>query len=442
MLEPPRLLLRGLRVPLRLKVGTVLALAFVLLSAAFLGADRKVFLPGTTSDGHHVFEESCGSCHDPFRGVAADRCTGCHAPERGPDTHAAALFDDPRWAPTLARLDVRECVTCHGEHRRADGGVTAEPGFCFPCHDDVPAKRTSHASFSPASCGRAGCHNYHDNSALNVAFLARHAAEPDLLARRAVLERALPAPRPAPDVRVPSGEPRDPERVARWHASAHAGAGVGCAECHDPRQRGFRRTPSDDPCVGCHAYEDRTFRSGKHGVRRAAGLSDLAPHAARRPMREAAPARLRCATCHDAHSVDTRRAAVEACLSCHDDAHSRAYLDSAHGRAWRAAAARGPRPDADAVTCATCHLLRVETEVDGRKRVAVDHRNTLTLRPPDRMAKRVCMGCHGLPFALASLLDERLVESNFSGRPARTAEAIAMVRALAGGPGADNGGTR
>jgi len=441
MLEPPLLLLRGLRVPLRLKVGTLLVLALVLLSAAFLGADRKAFLPGTTSDGHHVFEESCRSCHDPFRGVAAARCASCHPPDRGPDTHTAALFDDPRWAATLARLDARECVSCHAEHRRADGGVTVDPGFCFPCHDDVPAKRASHASFAPTSCGRAGCHNYHDNSALNVAFLTRHAAEPDRLAAPVTLERTMPSPQPAPDVRFPPGEPHDPELVARWRASAHAGAGVGCPECHDPQQRGFRRTPSDEPCARCHTYEDRTFRSGKHGVRRAADLSDLTPRAARLPMREAAPSHLRCSTCHDAHSVDTRRAAVEACLSCHDDAHSRAYLESPHGRAWRNGPATA-RPAADAVTCATCHLPRIETQDEGKRRVAVDHRNTLTLRPPDRMAKRVCMGCHGLPLALASLLDERLVETNFKGRPARTAEAVDMARALAEEASAHNGGTR
>jgi hypothetical protein len=94
------------------------------------------------------------------------------------------------------------------------------------------------------------------------------------------------------------------------------------------------------------------------------------------------------------------------------------------------------------VTCATCHLPRVETEEDGRTRVAVNHRNTHTLGPPDRMAKLVCLDCHGLPLALSSLLDEGLVANNFRGRPARTAEAIAMVRALEPGPGGVNGGTR
>jgi hypothetical protein len=73
--------------------------------------------------------------------------------------------------------------------------------------------------------------------------------------------------------------------------------------------------------------------------------------------------------------------------------------------------------------------------------VGVDHDNTRTLRRADRMAKRVCMRCHGLPLALASLLDERLVANNFRGRPAAAAESVDMVRALADAAG-KNGSTR
>ena len=441
MLEPPLLLLRGLRVPLRLKVGTLLALALVFVSAAFLGADRTVFLPGPTSDGHHVFEESCGSCHQGFRGVAAEKCTSCHAQERGPDTHAVALFDDPRWAQALARLDVRQCVSCHGEHRRSHRGVTVEAGFCFPCHDDVPGKRASHATFAPSSCGNAGCHNYHDNSALNVAFLSRHREDPDRTPQPRVLERRVLPPQEHPEIRFPSAEASDPALVDSWRASGHAAAGVGCAECHDPEGRDFRRSPSDAPCAQCHAFEDGTFRSGKHGVRRATGLEDLGPRDARLPMRAEAPAQLRCTTCHDAHSVDTRRAAVEACLSCHDDEHSRAFLASPHGLTWRSSPA-GARPAADAVTCATCHLPRVEVDQRGTRRVAVHHRNTLTLSPLDRMAKLVCMDCHGLPFALASLLDPRLPASNFRGRPARPAESVLLVGAFVEASGRGQEGSR
>jgi len=218
--------------------------------------------------------------------------------------------------------------------------------------------------------------------------------------------------------------------VERWQGSAHAAAGVSCADCHERAGSGFVRAADDASCERCHAFEGVTFRSGKHGVRRAAGLPDLSPAAARLPMKPDAPRRLGCGTCHEPHGVDTRRAAVEACLSCHDDEHSRSFLDSPHGASWRAAAP-GSRPPASAVSCATCHLPRVEAGDAGDRRVAVNHHNTLTLARPDRMAQLVCMDCHGLPFALSSLLDERLVRASFRGRAARTSEAIAMVRALA-----------
>lgn len=33
---------------------------------------RTIFLPGATTDGHHQIEESCASCHTPFKGVSND----------------------------------------------------------------------------------------------------------------------------------------------------------------------------------------------------------------------------------------------------------------------------------------------------------------------------------------------------------------------------------
>jgi hypothetical protein len=49
--------------------------------------------------------------------------------------------------------------------------------------------------------------------------------------------------------------------------------------------------------------------------------------------------------------------------------------------------------------------------------VAVNHNNSLTLRPAGRSAAMVCTSCHGLELAFASLLDEGLVARNFAGRP-------------------------
>jgi hypothetical protein len=130
-----------------------------------------------------------------------------------------------------------------------------------------------------------------------------------------------------------------------------------------------------------------------------------------RPRHPGQPAALGCGSCHEPHRVDTARAATAACLECHADRHSRAFAESPH-------ALRGTDGLAGAVTCATCHLPRT-TSADRRK-VVVDHGNTFTLRPRDRMLGRVCLDCHGLAFAMSSLYDDELVETNFRGRP-RTA---------------------
>jgi hypothetical protein len=424
------------------------------LGAIFAGGDRGFFLPGTTSDGHHVFERACGSCHTPFQAVADQRCEACHRSELANDTHPPSLFDDPRWAADLQRIDAAHCVTCHREHRVAPAGVTAPREVCFPCHDLDARRRADHRGFSPASCGDAGCHNYHDNSFLNRAYLARHRHEPALLAAFRMPERREPPPAkstaaPLPAAPLPAAPPpgleSPPALIAAWRASAHARQAVGCDRCHVISGR-LVRHPGESLCASCHDGEVATFHAGTHGVRLGLALTRLGAADARLPMRPEARQRrqdLGCTTCHDPHGVDTRRAAVEACLRCHDDRHSRNFAASPHatarGPAWRppgvAAAASTPsggpgRPPA--VTCATCHMPRFESTRQGLPWTRTDHDNTSMLRPPDRMVGRVCSRCHGVEFALASVLDRRLVENNFKGRPAGRLKSFVMIEALAG----------
>jgi hypothetical protein len=141
-------------------------------------------------------------------------------------------------------------------------------------------------------------------------------------------------------------------------------------------------------------------------------------------MKPATGRPLSCHACHDPHRLDTARAAVAGCLECHADTHSRAFVQSPHARlASRPASASG-----ESVTCATCHMPRVRRG----DRVAVHHGNTFTLRPRDRMATAVCTRCHGLPFSLASLADDRLVANNFNGRPAAGLRTFEMARTARG----------
>jgi len=48
------------------------------------------------------------------------------------------------------------------------------------------------------------------------------------------------------------------------------------------------------------------------------------------------------------------------------------------------------------------------------------------------MVGLVCSRCHGVEFALASVLDRRLVENNFQGQPPGRLKSFVMIEALAG----------
>ena len=144
------------------------------------------------------------------------------------------------------------------------------------------------------------------------------------------------------------------------------------------------------------------------GEARLAMHSDADPHRA-----------LDCGTCHRPHDVDIVHAAVEACASCHDDPHTRAYFASPHHRLWQAEL-EGAAPPGAGVTCATCHMPRTER----RGEIATDHNQNDTLRPNEKMIRPVCLDCHGLGFSLDALADTGLIGRNFDGPPAVHVESI------------------
>jgi hypothetical protein len=158
------------------------------------------------------------------------------------------------------------------------------------------------------------------------------------------------------------------------------------------------------------------------------GLSPMQPAMARLPMKKAAGhAELGCGSCHRAHGFDTRRAAVEACVGCHDDSHSRSYEGSAHARSWQAEIA-GQSPPGSGVSCATCHLPRHIVNEHGRELVRVQHNQNDNLRPNDKFVRSVCITCHGLGFSFDALADANLAARNFRGRPASSVKTLEMVR--------------
>ena len=213
----------------------------------------------------------------------------------------------------------------------------------------------------------------------------------------------------------------------QWQTSAHALAEVNCSSCHQNEEtKEFVAKPTEESCKSCHENSVDTFLLGKHGIRTLEGMSPLTPAMAHLPMKDGiADKQMNCNTCHNVHTVDTYQASVDSCLTCHSDNHSLNYKNSPHATIFREIGTL-PRPNKDSVTCATCHLPR---EVSGDN-VLVNHNNTYTLKPRDRMVKEVCMNCHGVEHSYNSIFDDELVEANFARPPNQKLQTFQLVRDL------------
>lgn len=416
---------------------------------ALVWGDQSIFLPGATTAGHYQIELACPACHkNAFGGgaVLQDACVKCHLDELKSveDSHPKSKFTDPRNADRIALLDARFCVTCHREHRPDEThamGVTLPNDFCANCHQKIAQDRPSHKGMAFDTCANAGCHNYHDNQALYEDFLAKHKGEADLLSPAVLPTRDLGAhwrhiaTQPIrvlteADQDAPHDLSFDPRVPRDWQLSAHARSGVNCRDCHrDVKDAAlWVAQPQPAVCDRCHEEVSVGFRSGRHGMRAGQNnLEPMRPALARLPMkRDAAQRSINCSSCHGSHRYDTRHASVEGCLVCHDDEHSKAYLSSPHYRALLKANS-GDAPQGSSPTCASCHLYRARTKVDGVLRTRVQHNQNLNLRPNEKMIRSVCMDCHGLEFTLDALADSALVRNNFNGRPARHIDSVQMA---------------
>jgi predicted CXXCH cytochrome family protein len=424
----------GLSVCLLLTIGLLVVLR---------SGNRSIFVPGTTSAAHHQIENDCNACHKVFSGVEQESCLGCHRDElEGElDAHRPEKFSDPRDFWMLERIDARRCVTCHSEHNPHVTdvmAVTLPRDFCFACHADIAKERPSHAGFEPSGCAATGCHRYHDNRALYEDFIARHLDEPETRAAPSVHARNPRAPFASagrtfggPLTAVENDAPKaffKDGLLADWAASSHAAAGVNCRECHAGPEAKWSDQPPAAACKTCHELELAGFLASRHGMRLERGLSPMQPALARLPMKDAkGHADLGCGSCHQAHRFDTRQAAVEACLGCHDDRHSRSYEASPHATLWRAEI-QGKAPPGSGVSCATCHLPRHTVSEHGVELVRVQHNQNDNLRPNDKFVRTVCLTCHGLGFSFDALADSELAARNFRGRPAHPSKTLGMVK--------------
>ncbi|MEM6278394.1 MAG: cytochrome c3 family protein [Verrucomicrobiota bacterium] len=415
--------------------------------------DKRELLPGITTDGHHQIEQRCDVCHDnePTKGlftssgVSNEACNSCHAEdlELANDSHPVAKFRNPENAVLLKHIDAVRCVTCHTEHLEEhthEMAVSIPPDYCAHCHTNTLEIRESHNGLEFNTCETAGCHNYHDNTSLFESFLLEHAHEPAILTSAS---RTLPDPvyrwlNQVPE-RTPAVVPDAPAEVlatheghlSDWIETSHAMAGVNCSDCHGGTSPAspWQDRPASSSCSTCHDIEASDFAKGKHGMRLAADLSPMSPSLARLEMKpEVAHQQLDCVSCHGAHEFDRQFAAAEACITCHNDAHSRNFADSKHFALWQAELA-GHVSAGTGVSCATCHMPREERRNPdtGETLLVVQHNQNSNLRPNEKMYRAVCMDCHGLPFTMDALSDEDLILKNFVGLPQNHVESTDWV---------------
>ncbi len=358
-----------------------LLLSFLLLADAEEWAGRGLpvktaFSPGDLSDGHYQFAERCDLCHRPAGETLQDACVDCHQSglDHARDTHAPGLFTNVH-ADELARIEARQCITCHTEHQPEitdRNSVSVSPRFCRECHGRIIHTSASHVGLTFDLC--LGCHNYHDNRVQDPAFRNHHDGAPGLLA-----------------------DPRVPVRDGHTGRAPLPDATTGIENCSD-----------------CHPAAVESFLEGRKGMRLALALPPLTPGESRAAMKaDAAHRPLHCNACHDPHRGDPPAIAVDTCLGCHDSAHARSYSGSPHHRLWQQELA-GELPPGSGVSCATCHFPREKGE-DGR--IHSHHNPSRDLRPSDRMAATVCMHCHGLSFSLDALADRDQLQRNFREPP-------------------------
>ncbi|WP_290579569.1 cytochrome c3 family protein [Ketobacter sp.] len=441
----------------------VVALAGIWANELFLEPEKQTFLVGETSHGHHQIELACGTCHQsPFGGgeVLQDACMGCHAKElkAAHDSHPKSKFTDPRNADRLEQIDARYCVACHREHQpdiTRDMGVTLATDFCVACHLDIAEDRPSHEGMGFDTCASAGCHNFHDNRALYEDFLLQHVDEPDMAATpviaamQAYVNAQQPAPKQAPAPDYPEASFQVTEIEKQWLHSAHATEDSNCSACHGEGEQ-FKAQPDALVCVDCHQPQAAGFLIGKHGMRLAVKreaaesyplnpslkalmqpdarlLTPMTPAQGRLPFKaDVHGESLTCNSCHGAHEYSLgTSASVDACMGCHDDGHTNQYKASPHyAQVLREAA--GEVPAGSGVTCATCHMPKVESEEEPGVFHTLHNQND-NLRPNEKMVRSVCLDCHGLQFALDSLADPALIDNNFQGRSKVSIESIQMA---------------
>lgn len=422
------------------------------INKLYFSDDKRVFMPGEVTHGHHQIEMVCEACHSENwsdENTLQKACVNCHGEEleEAHDSHPKSKFTDPRNADRLEKIDARFCIACHIEHNsevETGMGVTLQEDFCFRCHSDIGDDRESHKDLGFETCASSGCHNFHDNKALYEDFLLAHANEPDNKAsdwvdmiksvhlnQKSNQNESKALNRNSAD--MPANQKQSVQILEGWEHSAHALNGINCSECHNTQDSGWKNSVAIEDCESCHEDQSMGFKSGKHGMRFAVFKEErgvdqfMSPALAKLPMKaDSLNTELTCNTCHKAHDYQMKEVAVEACIGCHDDEHTKAYKRSKHYEVWQQEM-DGQVEEGTGVSCAGCHMPKMFNKK--QTEMVTQHNQNHNLRPNEKMIRDVCMNCHGLQFSLNALADQELIQNNFSSAPKVYVESIDWAKA-------------
>jgi hypothetical protein len=100
-----------------------------------------MLMNGELTRAHASLEQSCESCHQPWSGVQADRCLNCHGPVvLGKNHHGVAQAcstchrEHQGRTFQLTKIELRQCLTCHGEVLTVGRHPPESAQQCLFCH--------------------------------------------------------------------------------------------------------------------------------------------------------------------------------------------------------------------------------------------------------------------------------------------------------------------
>jgi hypothetical protein len=276
---------------------------------------------------HAEFEEDCGQCHSPFRGVEAARCEACHVTEAEERTTGVGLHGGINGEAVL------RCASCHQDHKGRNFNPSAVRLANFD-HSVVGFALTTHQqTYEGSSFTCQTCH-----ASEGYAFNQQTCLDCHLQADASFMREHV-------------------ETFGSDCLSCHDGTGntanfdhdqffllegahitIECTACHLDRQ--FKGTPTE--CVACHAEPEQ--HKGLFGTDCAACHNPAAWSPAQLPnhtfpLDHGKEGLVACATCHPTTYQDYT------CYGCHK--HEPAKMEKKH--------AEKGITGARLLECASCH---------------------------------------------------------------------------------------